>query len=149
LTLCDSYRAFGKSGGNCLRCEVRASFTFLRFKISKASDRFAGHINTDILRCSICVADEGSDTPRVEHPIKITTGGFGSVGELVAGSLDLCAGVVGLLQTFCSFVRLVEQHGVTLWSSDALGDETEKDFAGIDGRVSESPAPDLGSDCSF
>ena len=67
----------------------------------------------------------GSSCSGTSSPAKITTGGLGSVGELVAGSLDLCAGVVGVLQTFCSFVRLFEQHRVTLCSSGRLGDETE------------------------
>jgi hypothetical protein len=37
--------------------------------------------------------------------------------------MDLSAGIVGLLQAFCSFVRLLEQHGVTLCSSGALRDK--------------------------
>src|SRR5215212_12013488 len=69
------------------------------------------------------------------------------VGELVAGSLDLHAGIVGLLQTFCSFVGLFEQHCATLGSSGALGNETKQDFAGIEGRVSEAPAPNPCSYC--
>jgi hypothetical protein len=63
--------------------------------------------------------------PGVEDPIKITTGGLGSVGKLVVRRLNLCAGDMRLLQPFCSFVGLLEQHGVTLCSSGALGNEPE------------------------
>ena len=53
----------------------------------------------------------------LKDPIKITTSGLSSVGELVAGGLDLCAGIMGLLQIFRSFIRLFELHGVALSSS--------------------------------
>jgi hypothetical protein len=57
----------------------------------------------------------------------------------------LHAGIVGLLQTFCSFVRLLEQHGVTLCSGGALGDKAKEDFTGIDSCVCETPAEEFGS----
>jgi hypothetical protein len=38
-------------------------------------------------------------------------------GSRSESALDLCASVVGLLQRFCCFVRLLEQHGVALSSS--------------------------------
>jgi hypothetical protein len=96
------------------------TFPLLRFKISKASDRLAGNIDTDIFRCSVRVADQGCDAACVEDAIKITTCCLGSISELVARSFDLHVGIVGLLQPFCSFVRLFEQLGVTLRSSGAL-----------------------------
>jgi len=111
---------------------------FLGFKISKLSDRFAGHIDPNVLCGSIGIADEGSNSAGVEDAIKITTGGLGSVSELVAGSLNLCAGIVGLLQTFCSFIRLFEQQGVPLCSSSALGDEAKQDLARVDRCISET-----------
>jgi hypothetical protein len=49
----------------------------------------------------------------VEDAIKITTGCLSGIGKLVTGSPNLYAGIVGFLQTFCSFVRLFEQHGVS------------------------------------
>jgi hypothetical protein len=52
------------------------------------------------------------------------------------------------LQTFCSFVRLLEQHGVSLRSSCALGDEAEKDFAGIKSCL-RGPSSDLSSHDGF
>jgi hypothetical protein len=63
------------------------------------------------------VADKGSDATGVEDPIKITTGGLDTIGELVTGSLDLYAGVMRLPQSFCSLVHLLEQHRLTLSSS--------------------------------
>jgi hypothetical protein len=63
------------------------------------------------------VADKSGDATGVEDAIKITTGGLSSIGKLVAGRLNLCAGIVSLLQPLSSFVRLLEQHGVTLRSS--------------------------------
>jgi hypothetical protein len=62
--------------------------------ISKASNRFAGDIDPDILSGSVGITDEGSNSPGVEDPIKITTGGLGCIGELVTGRLDLCVGVM-------------------------------------------------------
>jgi hypothetical protein len=110
------YGALGETSRHGLRGEVRASFTLFGFKISKSSDRFASHVDADILRRSIGVAHERCHAAGVEDAIKITTCRFGSVGELVAGCLDLVAGIVCLLQTFCSFVRFLEQHGVALCS---------------------------------
>jgi hypothetical protein len=52
------------------------------------------------------------------------------------------------LQMFCSFVRLLEQHGVSLRSSCALGDEAEKDFAGIKSCL-RGPSSDLSSHDGF
>jgi hypothetical protein len=109
LSLSASYGALSKTGSNGLGSEVRASFSLLRFKISKSPDRFAGDIDPDVLRCSVGIADKGSHSSGVEDAIKITTGGLSCIGEFVTGSMDLCAGIVGLLQTFRSFVRLFEQ----------------------------------------
>jgi hypothetical protein len=92
------------------------------------------------------VADKGSDATGVEDPIKITTGGLGSIGELVTGCLDLHAGVVGLLHTFCSFVRLFQEQGVPLSSSSGLGDKPKQDFTRIDSGVAEAPTDQLRSD---
>jgi hypothetical protein len=52
------------------------------------------------------------------------------------------------LQMFGSFVRLLEQHGVSLRSSCALGDEAEKDFAGIKSCL-RGPSSDLSSHDGF
>jgi hypothetical protein len=120
------YGAFGKTSSNRFGGEVRAALTFLRLKISKPSYRFVGHIDADVFRRSVRVAGEGCHASGVEDPIKITTGSFGSIGELVTGRLDLCAGIIRLLQPFCSFVRLFEQHGVMLCSSGALGNKPER-----------------------
>jgi hypothetical protein len=46
------------------------TFTFLRFKISKASDRFTGDVNTDSLGRPVCVADQSRHSARVEDAIK-------------------------------------------------------------------------------
>jgi hypothetical protein len=143
LSFGNSYGALGESSGHCLRCEVRTPLTFLGFKISKSSDSFAGHIDPDVLRRSVGITDKGSYSTGVEYAIKITAGSLGSIGVLVTGSLDLCAGVVGLLQTFCSFVGLFEQHGVALCSGGALGDKVKQDLAGIDSCVSETPTEQL------
>src|SRR5215207_10000459 len=62
LSLCDPYRALGEPSGDHRR-EVCTPLALLGFKISKSSDRFASHIDTDVLRCSVCVAD--SATPPV------------------------------------------------------------------------------------
>ena len=45
LSLGNPYGAFGKTRGNRLRSKVRASFAFLRFKISETSDRLTGPID--------------------------------------------------------------------------------------------------------
>ena len=112
-------------------------FTFLGFKISKSSNRFAGDVDTNVFRCSVGVAHEGCHAARVEDAIKITPCCLGSVCELIAGSVDLRAGVVRLLETFCSFVRLFQQHGVTLCPGGALSDEAEEHFARVDGGVTQ------------
>jgi len=138
LSFGHSYGSLSKTGCDSLGSEVRAALSLLRFKISKPSDRFAGPIDTDILRCAVRVADESCYAAGVEDAIKITTGGLGSIGELVAGSLDLCASVVRLLQPFCSFVRLFEQDGVSLCPSGDLGDKAKQNLAGVNGRVSEA-----------
>jgi hypothetical protein len=94
LPFSHSYGAFGKTGGDRLGGEVCASLTFLRFKISQPSDRFAGHVNPNVLRSSVGIANEGSNATGVENPIKITACRFRGMGELLAGRLDLCAGVM-------------------------------------------------------
>jgi hypothetical protein len=80
---------------------MRSSRTapLLRFKISESSDRLAGDLDANVLRGAIRVADQGCYSPGVEDTIKITTCCLGSIGQLVTGSLDLCAGIMGLLQT--------------------------------------------------
>jgi hypothetical protein len=44
LSLGDPYCAFGETGSNRLAGEVGASLTLLRFKISKPTNRLAGHM---------------------------------------------------------------------------------------------------------
>jgi hypothetical protein len=41
LSLRDPHGAFGKTCGDCLRCEIRTPLTLRGFQISKSSDRFA------------------------------------------------------------------------------------------------------------
>jgi hypothetical protein len=96
LSICHPYGALGKTGSDGLSGEVGTPLTFVRFKISKPSDRLAGHIGAYVLRCTVRIADQSCYAADVENAIKITTGGLGSVGELIAESFDLCAGVVGL-----------------------------------------------------
>ena len=62
MSLGHSYGAFGKTGSNGLGSEAGTTLSPFRFKISKTPDRFAGHIDTDVLRGSVGVADKGSYT---------------------------------------------------------------------------------------
>jgi hypothetical protein len=149
LSLGHPHCALCEARSDGLRCEVRIPLPLLCFKISESSNSFAGDIDPNILGGSVGVANERSNSPRIEDPIKITTGGLSCIGELITGRLDLYAGVMGLLQPFCSFVRLFEQHGVTLSSSGALGDQPEENLAGIDGRVAQAPTDELHSNGSF
>jgi hypothetical protein len=87
------------------------------------------------------IADQGCHSPGVEDAIKITTGGLGDLGVF---DHEL-AGIVRSLQTFGSVVRLLEQDGVALCSSCALGNEPERDLPRVNGGVSETPAEDLSS----
>jgi hypothetical protein len=77
----------------------------LRFKISKTSDRL-GDIDPNILCRSVRIPDESCYAAGVEDAIKITTGGL---GRLAVFDLEL-VGIVSLFQTFCSFVRILEEH---------------------------------------
>jgi hypothetical protein len=62
-----------------------------------------------------------------------------------SSGLDVNAGIVSLLQTLRSFVRLLEQQGVPLWPSGALSDEPKHCLTRIDCEVSKPPAEDLSS----
>jgi hypothetical protein len=68
-----------------------------------------------------------------------------AVSSLACQALDVNAGIMSLLQTFCSLVRLLEQHGVTLCPSGALSDQPKQGLAGIDSGVSKPRADDLSS----
>ena len=92
-----AYGAFGETGSDGLGGEVRAPFTFLRFKIRKHSDRFTGDVNTDSLGRPVCVADQSRHSASVEDAIKITTCRFCRIRELVR-RLDVNAGIMSLLQ---------------------------------------------------
>lgn len=81
-----------------------------RLKISKASDRFPGHVDPDVFGGSVGVADKGSDATGVEDAIKITTCGLGGISELIARCIDRNAGIVGLFQTFCGFESLLQHR---------------------------------------
>jgi hypothetical protein len=70
------------------------------------------------------------------------------VAEPYAQRHSRSAGVEGSLQTFSRFVRLLEQHGVTLSLSGTLGDERKQDFARVDSRVTQTPIHDLSADRS-
>jgi hypothetical protein len=86
-----AYGAFGETGSDGLGGEVRAPFTFLRFKIRKHSDRFTGDVNTDSLGRPVCVADQSRHSASVEDAIKITTCRFCRIRELVNDGASRCS----------------------------------------------------------
>ena len=54
-----------------------------------------------------------------------------------------------LASDVCSLVRLFEKGGVLLYSSGALGDETEEGFTGVDSGITQAPTENLSSNCGF
>lgn len=133
------YGAFSKASSDSLSGEVRASLTFFCFKISKSPNRFTGDVHADVLRCPVRVANQGSYSPGVEDPIKITAGGLSRIGELVAGRLDPLPVFMRLLEPLGGIEGFLQQPCVHLCSSSALGDEPEEHFARINSGGSETP----------
>ena len=81
LTFGHSYGARSQSCGDRLRSEACASLSLFRFKISKSSDLWPGHIDADVLGRSVGVADKGYDATGSEDAIKITTCCFGQLSS--------------------------------------------------------------------
>jgi hypothetical protein len=72
LSFRDPYGALNKTGSDGFGSEIGATLSFLRFKISKASNRLASDIDADVLCCPVRVAHQCSNAASVENAIKIT-----------------------------------------------------------------------------
>jgi hypothetical protein len=134
--------ALGQTSGNRLSGEVPATIALFRFEISKPTNRLTCDIDPDVLCCSVRVADKGCHAAGVEDAIKIFTRGLDHLFAFVDFE---CAGIERPLQTFRGFLCLLEQHGVALCSSGALGNEPKQHFAWVDSRVPEIPTEELCS----
>jgi hypothetical protein len=83
LSLGNPYGSLGQTCSDRLGSEVCAPFTFLRFKISKPSNRFAGYIDANVFRGPVRVAHKGGDASGVEDAIKIFPSGLRNLLALV------------------------------------------------------------------
>jgi hypothetical protein len=90
--------------------EVRTSLPFFSFKISKPAYRFAGDVDPNVLCCAVGVADQGSDTARVEDAIKILTR---RLRHLLAFGDFECAGIDSVRRSRSTGSESADRGGVS------------------------------------